>query len=113
MSFWDFLKPKKKPVKPFHMTFTVPAHKIHVVDDPGRYQHFRPRAKKAKGYFVRAHNGNPAEVWILGKKRKDGKVVPKQGYRILGHEYWHFLDWLDRKEVITNPDEVLVKEEYD
>ncbi len=115
MSFWDFLKPKKKKVKikPFHMTLDIPAHAVHIVSDPLKYGDFLMSRKRVKGYFIRPWKGKPAEIWILGKKRKDGTVVPKQGYRIYGHEGWHFLDELDGSGVITNPDKILVKEEYD
>ncbi len=108
MGFWDFLKPK--PPEKFKIRIDVPTHVIYIVSDPSQYRHFKPRAKKKRGYFIKQGKDGISEVWILARKKK-GKIVPKDGYRILGHEYWHFMDYLDSTELISNPDKIYVPEE--
>ena len=107
MSWYDFLTPK--PPEPFEMVLEVPAHKVHLVSDINKFKHFKPRAKKAKGYFIKQGKDGISHIWIL-IKRKKGKIVPKDGYRIYGHESWHMLDFIDITEVISDPDKIYVPE---
>jgi len=108
MSWYDFLTPK--PPEKFHHVIDVPRTIVHLVSDPSQYQHFYECARKKKGYFVDPVRDKPAEIWIQVKKRKSGKYSPKWGYRILGHEFWHWLGKLFK--LLIDPDKVYVKEEY-